>query len=144
MDNKTFNKVLIDLCLWSVDFTGILSKNFCCVLCPASSQRDLYVCVCVHGCVCALRAGVFSPLLKQCSQAAAHSGSTVRTAVLSMLLCAHRQLFPLALSIEGRAGCGRNMPPDAHSCLCARPLTCACVCVPSARPSHAQDHGPEQ
>lgn len=55
VDNKTFNKVVIDLCLWSVDFTGILSKNFCCVLYPASSQRDLCVCVCVF------RAGVFSP-----------------------------------------------------------------------------------
>lgn len=44
------------------------------------------------------------PLLKKHKQAAAHSASTVLKGFLSMLLCAHRELFPLPGCIEGWVG----------------------------------------
>lgn len=70
---------------------------------------------------------MFFPVKRQ-SQATAHSDSTVWKGVLSMLLCAHWELFPLTLRVEGRAWKKHAfrcplMTPSApiDVCLCKQP-----------------------
>lgn len=52
----------------------------------------------------------------------AHSDSTVSEEVLSILLCAHRELFPLSFQSKSRVG--RRLALDAHSWLLTHPLVC--------------------
>lgn len=75
-----------------------------------------------EGTVCVLRVrGVFF-LVKLHILNTAHSDSTVSEEVLSMLLCAHRELFPLSFQRKSRVG--RRLALDAHSWLLAHPLVC--------------------
>lgn len=75
-----------------------------------------------------------SPVNQQ-SQAAAHSDSTVWKGFLSMLLCAHRELFPLTRCIEGRVG-----KKHAYRCPITTPCTLIHMGVQRARQTHTHTH----
>lgn len=71
--------------------------------------EQLVFCVQQHprmNCVCVLRVGVFffSFLVKLHILTTAHSDSTVSEEFLSILLCAHRELFPLSFQSKSKGG----------------------------------------
>lgn len=69
----------------------------------------------------------------------AHSDSTVSEEFLSILLCAHRELFPLSFQSKSRVGKGL-----AYRCPLMTPCTPVGVFLQRARQTHTEALGLEQ
>lgn len=93
-----------------------------------------------EGTVCVLRVrGCFFFLVKLHILNTAHSDSTVSEEVLSILLCARRELFPLSFQSESRVG-GRL----AFRCPLMTPCTPIGAFLQRARQTHTETLGLEQ
>lgn len=85
------------------------------------------------------RSFFFFSLVKLHILTTAHSDSSVSEEFLSVLLCAHREVFPLSFQSEGRVGRGL-----AYRCLLMTPCTPVGVFLQRARQTHTEALGLEQ
>lgn len=115
--------------LWVVFFFGLPSEKLL-VFCAAQHPRG--------SCVC-FESKSFFFLVKLQILTTAHRDSTVSEEFLSILLCAHRELFPLSFQSKSRVG--RRL---AYRCPLMTPCTPFGVLLQRARQTHTEALGLEQ